>query len=91
MTFEWDEDKNAANVAKHGFGFATASRIFDGPVLTTVDDRAGYGEVRERSIGVIDGILFLAVVHTDRDGICRIISARRANRNERKRYDEAIR
>jgi uncharacterized DUF497 family protein len=89
--FEWDGDKNAANIAKHGVGFERASRIFEGPVLTEIDDRADYGEIREISIGAIDRVLFLTVVHTDRTGLIRMISARRANRAERRRYDEAIR
>jgi len=90
MEYEWDEAKNAANIAKHGISFATARRIFEGPVLTAIDRRSDYGEVRERSIGAVEGILFLTVVHTDRGGICRIISARRASRVERRRYEEAI-
>ena len=89
--FEWDEKKNRANVEKHGVSFKTASRIFEGSVLSAIDDRTDYGEVREISIGAIDGIVVLVVVHTDRDGKTRIISARRANRTERQRYDEALR
>lgn len=91
MTFEWDDDKNAANIKKHGIGFQKASRIFEGLVLTNEDDRQSYGEVRERSIGIVDGMLVLLVVHTDRAGRTRIISARRANRAERRRYEEALR
>lgn len=91
MEYEWDEAKDAANIAKHGVGFVTACRIFEGPVLSAIDDRSDYGEVRERSIGVVEAVLFLTVVHTDRDGMCRIISARRASRGERKRYEEAVR
>lgn len=83
--------KNAANISKHGIGFATAVCIFDGFVLTLKDNRHDYGEVRERSIGAVEDILFLTVVHTDRDGRKRIISARRANKTERKRYEEALR
>ncbi|CAN5531219.1 BrnT family toxin [soil metagenome] len=89
--YEWDEAKNAANIRKHGVSFATASRIFEGPVVTSSDDRIDYGEEREISIGQVEGILFLTVVHTDRDGSTRIISARRANGVERKRYEEATR
>lgn len=88
---EWDEDKNAANIEKHGVSFATARRIFEGPVLTVVDDRHDYGEVRKNSIGLIDGVLFLTVTHTDREGTTRIISARPAKRAERRLYEEAIR
>lgn len=89
--FEWDDAKNEANIAKHGVSFATASRIFQGPVFTAVDDRCDYGEVRENSIGMVDGVLVLTVTHTDRKGRIRIISARPAKRAERKRYEEALR
>lgn len=91
MNFEWDGDKNVANIEKHGIGFQRAIRIFEGPVLTAEDDRLNYGEVRERSIGMIDGVVVLLVVHTRRDERIRIISARRANRVERRRYEEALR
>jgi len=90
MEFEWDDDKNRGNIEKHGIGFATASRIFEGPLVSWVDDRYEYGEVRHHSIGQVGGVIVLAVIHTDRDGIIRIISARRANRAERKRYEEEI-
>jgi uncharacterized DUF497 family protein len=90
MPFEWDDRKNAANIAKHGVGFALACRIFEGPVASWIDDRADYGEVRVHTIGMVDAVLVLAVIHTQRDGTCRIISARRANARERKRYEEAI-
>jgi hypothetical protein len=90
MQFEWDEDKSAANVAKHGVSFAAAARIFDAPVFTALDDRRDYGEVRKNSIGQVDGILYLVVTHTDRDERIRIISARPAKRSERQRYDETL-
>ena len=91
MEFEWDEDKNQGNIAKHGIGFERASRIFQGPTLDWIDDRDDYGEERIVSIGMIEGVLVLVVVHTDREGVTRIISARPAKRPERKRYDEEIR
>ena len=91
MEFEWDEDKNQQNIDKHGVDFADARRIFDGFTLDTVDDRFHYGELREISIGLLDGVAVLTVTHTDREGICRIISARPAIKSERKRYDEALR
>ncbi|MET0252016.1 MAG: BrnA antitoxin family protein [Novosphingobium sp.] len=56
IEFEWDEATNAANIKKHGLSFATASRIFEGTVVTRPDARHDYGEVRERSFGVIDDI-----------------------------------
>lgn len=89
--FEWDEVKNRANVEKHGVSFELAKRIFHGPVLSWIDDRNDYPETRYHSIGQIDGLVVLAVVHADRSGRIRIISARTANRRERKRYDEEVR
>jgi uncharacterized DUF497 family protein len=89
--FTWDDAKNRTNIEKHGLSFATASRIFEGPVLTAIDDRFEYGEVRSNSIGAIDGVLVIVVTHTDRDGRIRIISARPAKRAERTAYEEALR
>ena len=88
--FEWDEAKNRANIAKHGVSFERARRIFEGRVVTWVDARRAYGEVREISIGFVDGVLLLAVVHTVRSGNIRIISARPAKRKERKLHDEQV-
>jgi uncharacterized DUF497 family protein len=88
--FEWDSEKDATNVAKHGVAFEFAKRIFEGPVLSWVDDRVDYGEVREISIGVIDRLAMLVVVHTDRDGRIRIISARSTSQKERQRYETSL-
>ncbi len=88
--YEWDEKKNRLNIQKHGVSFQTASRIFANPVLTYVDDRTDYGEVRKISIGTVENIAFLTVVHTDRNGNIRLISARRANKAERQRYEEKL-
>jgi uncharacterized DUF497 family protein len=84
--FEWDEEKNLANRRKHGISFEEASTIFDGPVLS-LDDEGHQGEVRERSYGLIGGVVVACVIHTDRDGVIRIISARKATKNERKLFD----
>ena len=91
MDFEWDDDKNLQNIAKHGLSFADACRIFSGFTLDAVDDRFEYGETREISIGMIDGLAIVTVAHTDRNGVCRIISARPAVKSERKRYEQALR
>lgn len=90
MEFEWDEDKNRANIEKHGISFEQAKSIFDGFTLNFIDESEDYGELREISIGLYAGISVLVVVHTDRDNVCRIISARQANKQERKRYDKEI-
>ncbi len=89
--FEWDEAKNRLNIAKHGVDFALASQIFEGPVLSRIDGRKDYGELRETSVGIAKGVLILAVTHTDRSNLTRIISARRATPRERESYGQAIR
>lgn len=89
--FEWDDDKNASNIAKHGLSFEKAAQIFDGPVITSIDDRIDYGEVRHISIGSIGSVVIIVVAHTDRNGKIRIISARPAKKRERERYAEALR
>jgi len=72
--FEWDEEKNLANRRKHGISFEEAATIFERPVLSLEDE--GYqSEVRERSYGLIGGIVVACVIHTDRDVAIRIISA----------------
>jgi hypothetical protein len=84
--FEWDEEKNLVNQRKHGISFEEASTIFDGPVLSLEDERH-QSEVRERSYGLIGGVVVVCVIHADRGGTIRIISARKATRNERKHFD----
>ena len=88
--FAWDEAKNAANIAKHGVSFELAGRIFEGPVLTARDERVDYGEHRDISIGKVEGAI-LTIVHTDRGGTVRIISARPASQRERTGYEHALR
>src|SRR6185312_12696336 len=89
--FTWDETKNRSNEIKHGLKFEEACLIFDGQVFTVRDERRDYGEDRQLSIGSIRGVVVVLVVHTARAGSIRIISARLANRRERKQYDEYLR
>ena len=88
--YEWDPQKARANIAKHGVSFEVAIRIFEGPVLTRCDDSYDYGELREISIGMVGVAVVLVVVHTDRSGSTRIISARPATRSERVRYETEL-
>ena len=85
MEFEWDEDKRREVLAKHGIDFTAAAAIFAGPVLTRIDGRREYGETRQVSIGTI-GDRFIVVVHTDRNGRKRLISAWEGGRFEREQY-----
>jgi uncharacterized DUF497 family protein len=83
MIFEWDEAKSRRTLDERGFSFEYAARIFLAPTLERSDDRREYGEVRIQAIGRVgDDILF--VVYTDRGDIRHIISARLANRKERR-------
>jgi uncharacterized DUF497 family protein len=88
--YEWDAQKARANIAKHGVSFEVAIRIFEGPVLTYCDDSYNYHELREISIGMVGVTVVLVVVHTDRSGVTRIISARPATRRERVRYETGL-
>ena len=87
MEFQWDSIKNQRNIEKHGIDFTDAVRIFERPTLTVVDNRRDYGEKRIAAMGAIEDVI-LYVVYTVRDNVLRIISARRANRRERKKYFE---
>ena len=83
MLFEWDEAKSRRTLNERGFGFEYAARIFLGPTLERQDDRRDYGEVRIQAIGRVgDDILF--AVYTDRGDARHLISARLANRRERR-------
>ena len=88
MNFGWDDKKNADNLEKHGITFEEASLIFSGDVFSKIDDRQDYGEERIISIGTIKTLLVVVIVHTDRDGATRIISARYASRKERRSYND---
>ena len=88
LEFEWDDDKAAANLAKHGVTFEYAARVFLDTLRVDFDaSHPEDGETRRKAVGMIAGLLFV-VVYTDRDGARRIISARRANAMERKRYGQ---
>ena len=87
--FEWDDEKSRRNLDGRGFDFAFAARIFEGDTLEREDARRDYGERRVVAIGRVED-LTLTVVYTPRGDAARIISARRANRRERRAYDEAV-
>ncbi len=90
MEFEWSEKKNRTNVALHGISFEKAKFIFSGFCVRYEDHRKDYGEKRQLSIGPMEEIAVIVVVHTQRHDRIRIISARSANRKERRRYHEAL-
>ena len=86
LTFEWDEQKNRINRAKHGVSFEEAKAVFyDLRAIDRADIRFDYGEERLLTIGMTArGVLL--VVNTRRSENVRIISARRATRREADDY-----
>lgn len=85
MKFEWDEEKNAINVRKHGISFETAAYVFTDPNhLEMYDFEHSISEERFVAIGKVGEILF--VVFTERRESIRIISARIATKKERRLY-----
>ncbi len=97
MNFTWDAQKATANVKKHGVSFELAVRIFADPFALSHQDRIENGECRWQTVGLVNGYLVLLVAHTleenndNKTEIIRIISARRADSKERKRYEQTIR
>ena len=89
LGFEWDEEKRAVNIAKHGLDFPRASLAFDGPVVEDIDTRKDYGEERIRALGLVENQIIL-VVYTVRKNRRRIISARKASRREKEKYHRQI-
>jgi uncharacterized protein len=89
MKFEWDEDKRLANIKNHGIDFIDVSEVFDGDIVTIEDDRYSYGEQRFVTFGLLKGRV-VAVVNTDRGEFIRIISIRKATKNEYRTYFQAI-
>jgi hypothetical protein len=88
--FEWDESKNRQNKKKHGFDFADAEEMFGGIFIAWADVRQDYGEKRWIGMGSIRGRVAI-VVFVERDtGKIRVVSLRKANSRERKKYEKAI-
>lgn len=89
MNFEWDDIKRKSNIEKHGIDFIDAPMIFAGYTLTIEDDRYDYGEERFVTFGILHGRV-VSVVHTETEDLIRIISMRKATRNEEKEYFSRI-
>jgi uncharacterized DUF497 family protein len=93
--FEWDPIKASANLRKHGISFDTATVAFTDPhAVIEFEDHYG-DEDRWHTTGMVNGELLLLVVHTGWDDgeheTVRIISARRADKNERRNYEKNLR
>jgi hypothetical protein len=93
LLFEWDPVKARTNQRKHGVTFEDAIHVFLDPCSLSWQDRVEGGELRWQTIGLAGGAPLLFVAHTSvergDDEIIRLISARRATRKERTRYEQS--
>lgn len=88
MNTTFDPAKDAVNLAKHGISLAEAARLDWDNALVSPDDRREYGELRQVALAPMDGQLWV-VVFTDRPEGRRMISLRKANLREYRRYEQA--
>lgn len=89
VRFTWDDNKYQANFIKHGFDFADAETVFNGPTFTYEDDRFAYGEQRLMTLGLL-GQVVVSVTHTELNGEIRVISMRRGSKNEQRIFFKNI-
>lgn len=86
--FEWDDGKARANLRKHKISFEVASRAFDDPYgIDNLDTREDYFEDRMNWTGMVSSRL-ITITYVEREGRIRIVSARKANRDEQNEYTD---
>ena len=87
MDYEWDDDKAIANLHRHGVDFMDAIEALEDPYrLEEIDTRFQHGEERLQVVGIARGTILFVVTTMRGEDICRIISARKADRHEQDRY-----
>lgn len=90
LIFEWDEEKERKNLRKHQVDFFEAKTVFNDPfLLTFLDKKHSDDEIRFINIGMSVKARILIVVHTEREGVIRIISGRKATKSEQSYYEKA--
>ena len=89
MQLAWDDAKRIENVRKHGVDFVGIEAVFEGLIVTIEDDRFEYDEVRFVTFGLLSGRV-VAVVHTERGDVTRVISVRKATSYEELSYFDQI-
>lgn len=89
MEFKWSESKRESNIQKHGLDFVDAPSVFNGLTYTFEDDRFSYSEQRYVTLGLLAQYP-VSIVHTENDHEIRIISFRKATKNEANIYFRAI-
>jgi uncharacterized protein len=88
MRYSYDSEKKAANLKKHGLDFDDAKRVIEsGDTVTFEDRRFDYGEVRYLTLGLLHGVVVI-IATAETDKTIRIISMRKAAKNEQKIYYE---
>ena len=88
MDYQWDSEKAASNLGKHGVDFADAVGVFEDEWALTIKGEYVEGEQRFATVGTDFLERVLVVVYTHRGGEIRLISARRAIRKERRTYEQ---
>lgn len=89
MRVVWDDAKQQANLRKHGFDFADIEQVFSGVTYTVEDKRFAYGEQRFITFGLLRETV-VVIAHTESNKELRMISMRKATRNEQTIYFENI-
>ena len=90
MSPEFDPEKNAANIAKHGVSLADGDGVLLDPLAVTIEDSAAVHELRWITVGANSLGLLMVVVWTERGEEIRLISVRPATPKERRAYEEGI-
>ena len=89
MEFEWDKAKRKSNLRNHGIDFIGIEQVFEDETVTILDNRFDYGEERFVTFGLLEGRV-VAIAHTETDEVIRIISVRKATKNEESSYFKEI-
>ena len=90
MNFEWDQEKNELNIRKNKIDFSDIPQVFDGPMIVKIDDRIDYDDIRWIGMGFLRNIIVVVVFIEKEDKTIRIISARKANKHESKKFTKEI-
>jgi uncharacterized DUF497 family protein len=90
MQFEWDENKNTTNIHKHKIDFEDVPAVFHGPMFIELDERDDYKEDRWVSIGILRNIVAVVVFTEPNPDTIRIISVRKANKYEQRKFRQAL-
>jgi uncharacterized DUF497 family protein len=91
VNFEWDDEKNRANIKRHGFDFADGWEVFEEPLLVGRDMRIDYGEDRWIAIGSLGNRVVVIVFTEPNEETIRIISLRKATKHERTKLEQTLR